>query len=187
VPSVPPPLRPAGVGEDQGRWLCIPGLKGKRVDVVINGEMDDARSDLQRQSKNKSGHIEVPKRGFKEDQLKTPVAVFLDGLNRRQVKIAPRWLLPMRSVNFPPHDYDTVSIARKVGRVVVIGPDAFGGENRKGEYGLTTPPTRGHLVDVTYVRQPGERVAQTDSYSVESLCRSYNKDTESTKATNFFP
>ncbi|KAJ7448307.1 hypothetical protein B0H11DRAFT_1929239 [Mycena galericulata] len=55
----PPPRASASLGEDGGRWLCIPGLVGKRVDVVLMLKMSGRSSGIQIEYAGHSGFIEL--------------------------------------------------------------------------------------------------------------------------------
>ncbi|KAJ7037128.1 hypothetical protein C8F04DRAFT_1180845 [Mycena alexandri] len=173
------------IGEDEGRWLCIPRLQGKRVDVRVRMKTAGKRvSGAQVAAAGKSGFIELS-HALTESALNTPMAVRVGELGKR-VQIEPRWLIPVRTTLNPPWNNVDASIAKARERVVIIGPDETGERDREGEYAETCPNTE-QMGNVVWVRF--ERVEGADGewrkYPVESLCRSLNEDGTFTRKSRF--
>ncbi|KAJ7472097.1 hypothetical protein FB451DRAFT_1399385 [Mycena latifolia] len=162
----PPPARE--IGDDGGSWLCIPRLKGKRVDVKVMNKTRGRVSAVQSQAVGNHGYIE-PVDALTESQLNTPIAVYVyfkDRQKEKKVMLEPRWLTPMRQTLCPPHMEADVSIVERRGRVVIIGPSDSGDRSRMGEYGETIPESS---ADAVWVRLEG-RSEPTARFPVQSLC-----------------
>ncbi|KAJ7441860.1 hypothetical protein FB451DRAFT_1414409 [Mycena latifolia] len=180
-PVEPPPARE--IGDDDGRWLCIPRLKDKRVDVKVMNKTRGRVSAVQSQAMGNHGYIELVD-ALTESQLNTPIPVYVyfkDRQKEKKVMLEPRWLTPMRQTLCPPHMMADVSIVERRGRVVIIGPSDSGDRSRMGEYGETIPESSS---DAVWVRLEG-RNETTAHFPVQSLCRLQNVDTGRTKATRF--
>ncbi|KAJ7086577.1 hypothetical protein C8R44DRAFT_752594 [Mycena epipterygia] len=129
------PAPPPVLGRDGGRWLCIPRLKGKRVDVRVLPITMGRVSGRQASAEGKYAFIEVDEE-ITAATLNNTIPVRI-GEHGTIVKIAPRWLEPLRTTGWPPQVLPDVSIAIWPCRVVVIGRDHVGGTEHLGEYGWT--------------------------------------------------
>ncbi|KAJ7103279.1 hypothetical protein B0H15DRAFT_204781 [Mycena belliarum] len=183
----PPPAGAPEIGNDGGCWLCLPKLKGKRVDVLVLKKQRGRVTGIQADSAGKWGYIEL-RDALTEGQLNNPITVRMGHAGRR-VRLAPHWLVPMRTTICPPITMVNVSIAQWCGRVVIIGPSVTGNKARMGEYAQTVPQVGEDIVWVQFERAPGESArseAAGDFYNVQSLCRAQNQDGVDTKATRFY-
>lgn len=116
----PPPV----IGRDGGQWLCVPKLKGKRVDVRVLPMTQGRISQRAMDAVGKYAFI-VLKEEITEATVNKGMQVHVD-VYGTIVKIAPRWLEPLRTtLSLPDVTYD-VSIALRPCRVVIIGPDRTG-------------------------------------------------------------
>ncbi|KAJ7027984.1 hypothetical protein C8F04DRAFT_1399180 [Mycena alexandri] len=173
------------IGEDEGRWLCIPGLQGKRVDVLVRMKTAGKRvSGAQVAAAGQLGFIELSQ-ALTESSLNTPMSVRV-GEFAKKVQIEPRWLLPVRTTLNPPWNNVDTSIVKTRERVVIIGPDETGERDREGDYAETCPNTEqmGNVVWVRFERLEGVD-GQWRKYPVESLCRSLNQDGTFTRKSRF--
>ncbi|KAJ7069992.1 hypothetical protein C8F01DRAFT_1114897 [Mycena amicta] len=184
APHLPPLSNVPVIGNDEGRWLCIPKLEGKRVDVVILPIRHGRVTNVQAEAVGRSGFIELDQ-PLTEASLKVPVNVYVDGLQKR-IRLAPKWLAPMRSAMHQPiQPSQDVSIAHAAkGRVVIIGPDVRGSRSQLGEYASIIGGT-GDVVLVQFEREWYEQVSQAH-FHVQSVCRSTNVDGKQSKATRFY-
>lgn len=178
----PPP--PPPIGKDGGRWMCIPKLKGKRVDVIVLQKTAGRVTARQANAEGQSGYIELME-GMTEELLDTPIVVRLGDQGKR-IRIAPRWLAPMRATRCPPVCMTDVSISSWKGRVVVIGPDTAGKTEHIGEYGWTAPTATPEMTWVKFARESRDHVEMQSFFHVESLCRAFNIAGVDTKPTPFF-
>ncbi|KAJ7134389.1 hypothetical protein C8R44DRAFT_770372 [Mycena epipterygia] len=181
LPRPPPPSR---IGYDGGRWLCIPKLKGKRVDVVVLQKTAGRITPRQADAEGYAGYIELDE-AMTEDSLNTPIIVRLGDWGKR-VRLEPRWLAPMRRTRCPPLCMTDLPISGWKGRVVVIGPDSVGRTDHMGEYGWTAPLANPDMTWVKFARDHRDQVQLEGYYHVESLCRAYNTAGVNTTATVFF-
>ncbi|KAF7299217.1 hypothetical protein MIND_00870400 [Mycena indigotica] len=173
------------IGNDEGRWLCIPTLSGKRIDVIIMPIRHGRVTNVQADAVGRSGFIELDQ-PLTEALLKVPINVYVDGLQKR-IRLAPKWLAPMRSaLPQPVQPTQDVSIAQAAkGRVVIIGPDVRGSVSQLGQYANITGAGPGDVVLVQFEREWFEPVSQAQ-FHLQSLCRSTNLDGKQTKATRFY-
>ncbi|KAJ7033479.1 hypothetical protein C8F04DRAFT_1396093 [Mycena alexandri] len=173
------------IGEDNGRWLCIPRLQGKRVDVRVRLKTAGKRvSGAQVAAAGQSGFIELS-HALTESALNTPMSVRVGEFGKK-VQIEPRWLIPVRTTLNPPWNNADASIVTARERVVIIGPDEAGERDREGDYAETCPNTEqtGNVVWVRFERVEGVD-GEWRKYPVESLCRSLNQDGTFTRKSRF--
>ncbi|KAJ7454004.1 hypothetical protein B0H11DRAFT_2245128 [Mycena galericulata] len=184
----PPPRASASLGEDGGRWLCIPGLVGKRVDVVLMLKMSGRSSGIQIEYAGHSGFIEleepITEAWLARARHMKSVTVRI-GPQCKIIKIEPKWLKPCRTTRHPPQVMEDVPITQCRGRVVIIGPDIDGDERHKGEYGETFPGNEDDRVLVSFARSSVQDPPQSAVYHILSLCRAYNADAVRTQRTIF--
>ncbi|KAJ6476590.1 hypothetical protein DFH09DRAFT_1108807, partial [Mycena vulgaris] len=174
--------------DDGGMWLCIPRLKGKRVDVRVLKKTSGRVTGFQAGAAGQSGYIEIEE-ALTEAQLNNPITVRV-GEAAKRIRLEPRWLAPMRRTLCPLLTLVDGSIAHSRGRVVIIGPSNTGGRDRMGDYGETIPErpeSAGELVWVRFPRGEGQSDpnGRMACFPVGSLCRAYNQDGVLTKATRF--
>ncbi|KAJ6492657.1 hypothetical protein DFH09DRAFT_1104665 [Mycena vulgaris] len=174
--------------DDGGVWLCIPRLKGKRVDVRVLKKTSGRVTGFQAGAAGQSGYIEIEE-ALTEAQLNNPITVRV-GEAAKRIRLEPRWLAPMRRTLCPPLTLVDGSIAHSRGRVVIIGPSNTGGRDRMGDYGETIPERPESAGELVWVRFPrGEGQSDPNGgmacFPVGSLCRAYNQDGVLTKATRF--
>ncbi|KAJ7167558.1 hypothetical protein C8R46DRAFT_1093399 [Mycena filopes] len=171
------------IGEDQGRWLCIPGLRGKRVEVRVMQKLAGKRvSGAQAAAVGKAGYIEL-KEALTEDKLNKPISVRIKQMTR-PLQIEPRWLAPIRTM-MTPLSTMPASIANARGGVVVIGPDSLGAKDHLGDYGQTCPNSEEDCEDMVWVEFEGAGgvAGARRHYPLDSLCRSGNGEGTVTKRT----
>ncbi|KAJ7127761.1 hypothetical protein C8R44DRAFT_733187 [Mycena epipterygia] len=177
--AVPRPPPPPVLGRDGGRWLCIPRLKGKRVDVRVLPITMGRVSGRQASAEGKYAFIEVDEE-ITAATLNNTIPVRI-GEHGTIVKIAPRWLEPLRTTGWPPQVLPDVSIAIWPCRVVVIGRDHVGGTEHLGEYGWTrrgdapdmvsnakVPIWQGLLRELTFIR--AEEAKGHGGWGTEGWC-----------------
>ncbi|KAJ7300457.1 hypothetical protein DFH08DRAFT_999775 [Mycena albidolilacea] len=158
-------------GELDGRWLCIPGLAHKRVDVVLK---DIARSENRyfRPKKRilscegRAGYLALDEPFRQEDLDKKTIRVWAVGPNGTSHPVRGPCIRPIR------HMGDGAPISQVVTRVVVIGCDAAGDVSRLGCYGEARPHD-GQVSDVKF------EDLGTGLFHLSSLCRSLNVETQS--------
>ncbi|KAJ6581594.1 hypothetical protein B0H19DRAFT_1061128 [Mycena capillaripes] len=68
------PQQPAALGNDEGRWLCIAGLRLKRVDVRVLMKIEGQVMGAHQAAAGQSGYIELEK-DLTEDELNKPITV----------------------------------------------------------------------------------------------------------------
>ncbi|KAF7297773.1 hypothetical protein MKEN_01401000 [Mycena kentingensis (nom. inval.)] len=180
----------SAIGNDEGRWLCIPKLAGKRVDVIVLPIRHGRITNVQAEAVGRSGFIEIEAgRPLLDTALKAPLNVYVDGLQKR-IRLSPKWLAPMRSALQLPVDVnqEDISIAQSgKGRVVIVGPDVRGSVQWLGEYANIVSIGQGpmEVVLVQFPREWWEPISQA-YFPLQSLCRSTNLDGKQTKATRFY-
>ncbi|KAF7291718.1 hypothetical protein HMN09_01263400 [Mycena chlorophos] len=183
--SPPPAVATGPIGNDEGKWLCIPKLAGKRIDVVIMPIRHGRVTNVQADAVHRSGFIEL-EYPLNEASLKVPLNVYVDGLQKR-IRLAPKWLAPMRSaltLPIPPNKDVSIAQAAK-GRVVIIGEDVRGNRSQLGEYANIVSGGANDVVLVQFEREWYDPVVQA-YYHLQSLCRATNVDGKQTKATRFY-
>ncbi|KAJ6534058.1 hypothetical protein DFH09DRAFT_1092218 [Mycena vulgaris] len=110
-------------GELDGRWLLMPGLVGKRVDVDIRGLLgftgtrDIPRLSLTLVSCEGSRGTLLLTEGQTEVSLRKSVTVYHVGPKRRPLGFPASCIKPART------DTDGVDILTRIQRVVVLGPN----------------------------------------------------------------
>jgi hypothetical protein len=119
-------------GEDNGEWMCVPGLNGKRFDVQVLGitGVKERTSATLLALEGRFGHILATapiELGVKK--------VEVCGVGKAGTKHAvyAQCIKPRRN------DEIGQSLTEISERVVVIGPDMGGGTTFLGCYGLTQP------------------------------------------------
>lgn len=156
-------------GELDGRWLCIPGLAQKRVDVVLK---DIARSENRYfrpkkrilGCKGRAGYLALDEPFCQEDLDKKTIRVWAVGPNRTNHPVRGTCIRPIR------HMGDGAPISQVVTRVVVIGCDTAGDVSRLGCYGEARPHD-GQVSDVKF------EDLGSGLFHLSSLCRSLNVET----------
>ncbi|KAJ7434010.1 hypothetical protein B0H11DRAFT_1938925 [Mycena galericulata] len=140
------------LGEDTGEWMCIPALKGKRVDVVLEGVNSVAlqthrifkTSPKIRALEGKVGYFLLVNAVDPKSIDKKKVQVYGLGVPHG---IAPMCIKPRRF-----SDDGTTRIDAFKERVVIVGPDIQGDIVAKGCYAQTRPHTEhthsGGIVEV---------------------------------------
>ncbi|KAJ7720055.1 hypothetical protein B0H16DRAFT_1794024 [Mycena metata] len=164
----------APIGEDEGRWLCIPGLAGKRVDVRVRLKTAGSRvTDRQISTAGQLGFIELRDCPTGKCTEQDDAGVSRAAGNGKADRAAMA-------------DAVDVSIAKVQGRVVIIGPDVDGKREHAGDYAETWPntPDMGNTVWVRFERVEGAKV-EWRKYPVESLCRALNEDGAFTHKSRF--
>ncbi|KAJ7469267.1 hypothetical protein B0H11DRAFT_1920502 [Mycena galericulata] len=138
--------------EDTGEWMCIPALKGKRVDVVLEGVNSVAlqthrifkTSPKIRALEGKVGYFLLVNAVDPKSIDKKKVQVYGLGVPHG---IAPMCIKPRRF-----SDDGTTRIDAFKERVVIVGPDIQGDIVAKGCYAQTRPHTEhthsGGIVEV---------------------------------------
>ncbi|KAJ6471854.1 hypothetical protein DFH09DRAFT_1344079 [Mycena vulgaris] len=126
-------------GELDGRWLLMPGLVGKRADVVIQGLHGfKGTRDIPRLSntlvacEGSRGTLLLTE-GQTESSLRKSVTVYHVGPKRRPLGFPASCIKPARA------DTDGVDILTRIQRVVVLGPDVTEDTSLVGEYAQTQP------------------------------------------------
>ncbi|KAJ7938105.1 hypothetical protein B0H13DRAFT_2302204 [Mycena leptocephala] len=185
---LPAPFVP-GVDEAGGKWLCLPFLVGKRVDVKVLPRTGKQTSKRQLQAAGGVSFIELHS-VLKPDDLKNRKTLAVSmGQYGEVVKIEPKWLVPARTTRHLPQVVEDICISRSCSRVIILGPDVMGDVSHIGEYGLTRGsaigPDTGGFVNVLFVREDVRSPTTESVYHVNSLCRSFNVDGKATKATMF--
>ncbi|KAJ7121380.1 hypothetical protein C8R44DRAFT_736181 [Mycena epipterygia] len=184
LPCTPPPA--PKICEAEGRWLCIPQLVQKRVDVVVGEKTAGRITQVQKNAKGKFGYIEV-ETTLTPTSLKKPITVRLGEYGTR-VQIESRWLKPMRRTFHPPQVLINTCISELGGRVVVIGPDATGAHHCLGNYAEICAGACTLGPGYVRVRFPRDTPLFPEifaDYPIDSLCRSFNADGVLTQATTF--
>ncbi|KAF7372121.1 hypothetical protein MVEN_00070900 [Mycena venus] len=154
------------VSELDGRWLCLPGLLNKRVDVILK---DIVRSENRyfRPGKRilgcegRSGYLALGQPFPKEDLDKKMIRVWAVGPNGTNHPVRGPCIRPMR------HMADGTPINQVVTRVVIIGPDTVGDVSKLGCYGEARP----HNAQVSAVKFANSGLGY---FHLSSLCRSLN-------------
>lgn len=177
-------------GEDGGRWLQIPNLVGKRLDVVVMPKTRGRPSFIQMASADQIGYIEIQEPiteawlSASPDKMKT-VTVRI-GQGCKKVKLQPCWLKPCRTTEHPPQVVAKgIPITQCMVRVVIIGPDIDGDNAHRGEYGMTWPGTDPGQVLVSFQRRCVKDPEHSATYRIDSLCRALNADGVTTTRTIF--
>ncbi|KAJ7811760.1 hypothetical protein B0H13DRAFT_2383690 [Mycena leptocephala] len=140
TPSPPPSNEPLWAaipetplaGEDNGEWMCVPGLNGKRFDVQVVGitSVKERVSNTLQKLEGRFGHI-------------LATAVIDLGAKKVEVcgvgKSGTKHAVHVQCIK-PRRQNDSGWLITEVSeRVVVIGPDMAGGTTMMGCYGLTQP------------------------------------------------
>ncbi|KAF8180491.1 hypothetical protein K438DRAFT_1768399 [Mycena galopus ATCC 62051] len=153
-------------GELDGRWLCLPGLVNKRVDVVLK----DIASSENRYFRPKKriltcegrvGYLALDEPFHEEDLNKKMIRVWAVGPNGTNHPVRGPCIRPMRQME------DGTPIHRVVSRVVIIGPDTAGNISKLGCYGECAP----HNDQVAAVKFQN---SEWYFFPSSSLCRSLN-------------
>ncbi|KAJ7854892.1 hypothetical protein B0H13DRAFT_2358201 [Mycena leptocephala] len=162
--------RPPLPGEDDGGWMCIPGLSGKRFDVQVVGitGVKERTSPTLLALEGRHGHIlaNAPiQRGTKK------LDVCGVGKSGTKHAVYAQCIKPRRK------DDDGRSLTEISQRVVVIGPDMGEGTSFEGCYGLTQPEVP-HFYDsgvvCVKVELPVEKTFETAFFAATSLCMAKN-------------
>ncbi|KAJ7627750.1 hypothetical protein DFH06DRAFT_1338922 [Mycena polygramma] len=176
---LPPQPGLIGDGSDGGRWLCIPELKGKRVDVGVL-EKKGQHTETHAAAVGKCSYVELEE--ALTPQMMNKRITIRAGDKAKKLRLEPRWLVPWRML--PPVKGRAVSIVDGRGRVVIIGPDHLGNTEFLGKYGLTGASGGPGWVWVKFERAK-DTAGMQSLFHEQSLCRSYNDDGVWTKATVF--
>ncbi|KAJ7891127.1 hypothetical protein B0H13DRAFT_1887299 [Mycena leptocephala] len=128
----PAPKTPPCVGEDNGEWMCVPGLNGKHFDVQVVGitGVKERVSSMLQKLEGRFGHILAT---AAIDLGAKKVEVCGVGKSGTKHAVHVQCIKPRRKNN------SGRLITEVAERVVVIGPDMAGGTTLMGCYGLTQP------------------------------------------------
>jgi len=175
------------LGETDGRWLCIPGLARKRVDVKVEGvvDLDDRKfrtSATIRALEGRTGYLLLEKAVLERSLDSQKIDVYAVGKNGTKHGVAPKCIRPVRQTD------SGTPLTEVLVRVVIIGPDVDGVAEMLGRY-AQTEPERPHDKgrDVVYVRLETQRLHEPDEFRLfhrNSLCRATNT-TVSTQECDF--
>ncbi|KAJ7206001.1 hypothetical protein GGX14DRAFT_397278 [Mycena pura] len=143
-PSTPvnvPDTAPALVGETDRRWLCIPGLARKCVDVKIEGiaDLNDRKfrtSATIRALEGRTGYLLLEKAILERSLDSQKIDVYAVGKNGTKHGLAPKCLRPVRQTD------SGTPITQVLVRVIIIGPDLDGDAEMLGCYTQTEPERR---------------------------------------------
>ncbi|KAJ7194704.1 hypothetical protein GGX14DRAFT_404492 [Mycena pura] len=186
VPVNVPDTAPALFGETDGRWLCIPGLARKRVDVKVEGvaDLNDRKfrtSATIRALEGRTGYLLLEKPVLERSLDSQKIDVYAVGKNGSKHGLAPKCIRPVRQTD------SGTPITQVLVRVVIIGPDLDGDAGMLGRY-AQTEPERPHDKgrDVVYVRLDTRLhdPAEFRLFHRNSLCRATNT-TVSIQQTDF--
>ncbi|KAF8134068.1 hypothetical protein K438DRAFT_1787365 [Mycena galopus ATCC 62051] len=177
------------VGDTDGRWLALPGLANKRVDIRIEGVERTAypkhASVKARQCEGRDGTL------YPFSKPLHPANFHKSGVKVKLDKSGGTANIPADAIRPQRFIFPGVSIAEKEGRVVIIGPDVEGSHLHTGDYALVQPglpdPDFPDIVEVKFTRHAGPPF--TGCFHVGALCRSTNIETKigemALAATNF--
>ena len=175
------------LGETDGRWLCIPGLARKHVDVKVEGVvgLDDRKfrtSATIRALEGRTGYLLLEKAVLERSLDSQKIDVYAVGKNGTKHGVAPKCIRPVRQTD------SGTPLTEVLVRVVIIGPDVDGVAEMLGRY-AQTEPERPHDKgrDVVYVRLETQRLHEPDEFRLfhrNSLCRATNT-TVSTQECDF--
>ncbi|KAK7008192.1 hypothetical protein R3P38DRAFT_3210902 [Favolaschia claudopus] len=136
-------LEPKLDGEEDGEWLCIPGLAMKRLDVIVVGVADvEALRPKVRELEGKRGYIlveqDIPSRGPKKRELKKiqkadKIDVYGATLCGVKHPLERKYVRPCRTAE------DGRLLNELVERVVVVGGDVNQDLSKRGCYGFISP------------------------------------------------
>ncbi|KAJ7820143.1 hypothetical protein B0H13DRAFT_2378001 [Mycena leptocephala] len=165
--SIPQPPLP---GEDDGGWMCIPSLGGKRFDVQVVGitGVKERTSATLLALEGRHGHI-LANAPIQPGTKKLDVC----GVGKTGTKHAVyvQCIKPRRK------DDNGRSLSEISERVVVIGPDMGEGTLFEGCYGLTQPEVP-HFYDsgivCVKVELPVSQTFDTAFFATTSLCMAKN-------------
>ncbi|KAJ7085327.1 hypothetical protein C8R44DRAFT_752926 [Mycena epipterygia] len=164
----PPPTLP---GEDNGEWLCLHALAGKRVDVQIQGIEGLAdhkaggfkNSESLRKLEGRTGYL----------LLGEPVTPGMVGIKKLRVFAC---IKPFRGLQGMP-------LTRFKSRVVIIGADIMGNSSFKGLYGETQPPDHDDGAQTVRVRFHHRVESSVPTFPLLSLCQARNELIEAAHGT----
>ncbi|KAJ7501866.1 hypothetical protein B0H11DRAFT_2224228 [Mycena galericulata] len=171
------------LGEDTGEWMCIPALKGKRVDVVLEG-VDSVALQTHRIFKTSA---KIRALEGKAGYLLLADAIDPKSLDKKKVQVfgfsVPHGIGPMC---IKPRRFDDDGATRIDAfkeRVVIVGPDILGDIVAKGCYAQTRP-------HVEHTHGSGIVEVELESgalkfYHYSSLCMARNIHIDTTD--NAFP
>ncbi|KAJ7142575.1 hypothetical protein C8R44DRAFT_725915 [Mycena epipterygia] len=169
----PPPTLP---GEDNGEWLCVHALAGKRVDVQIQGieGLTDHKaggfknSESLRKLEGRTGYLLLAEPvtpgmvGIKK------LRVFAVGKNMTAHNVPAHCIKPFRGLQGMP-------LTRFKSRVVIIGVDIMGNSLFKGLYGETQPPDHDDGAQTVRVRFHHRVESSVPTFPLLSLCQAQNE------------
>ncbi|KAJ6574165.1 hypothetical protein B0H19DRAFT_1123859 [Mycena capillaripes] len=153
-------------GELDGRWLCLPGLVQKRVDVVLKDIVLSENRNFRPGKRilsceGRAGYLALDQAFRVEDIDKKMIRVWAVGPNGTNHPVRGPCIRPMRQMG------DGTPIDRVVTRVVIIGPDTGGDVGKLGCYGEARP--HNDQVSVVKFQNSG-----SGFFHLSSLCRSLN-------------
>ncbi|KAJ7444055.1 hypothetical protein B0H11DRAFT_1931229 [Mycena galericulata] len=183
APSKSPVLAVPRPREDTGEWMCIPALKGKRVDVVLEG-VNSVALETHRIFKTSA---KIRALEGKAAYLLLADAIDPKSLDKKKVQVfgfsVPHGIGPMCIKPRRFSDDGTTRIDTFKERVVIVGPDIQGDIVAKGCYAQTRPHTEhthgGGIVEVEL------ESGSLKLYHYSSLCMARNIHIDTTD--NAFP
>ncbi|KAJ7431133.1 hypothetical protein B0H11DRAFT_1942027 [Mycena galericulata] len=130
------------LGEDTGEWMCIPALRGKHMDIVVEGVKSAA---LQTHRYFKTSPT-IQRLEGKPGYLLLTDAVDPQSIDKKKVKVfgfsVPHGIGPVCIKPRRFSDDGTMRIDAFKERVVIVGPDIEGDIVAKGCYAQTRPYTQ---------------------------------------------
>ncbi|KAF7371738.1 hypothetical protein MVEN_00030300 [Mycena venus] len=125
-------------GELDGRWLCLPGLAHKRVDVILKDIVGSENRYFRPKKRilgceGRSGYLALDLPFREEDLNQKTIRVWAVGPNGTNHPVRGPCIRPMRYMA------DGTPINQVVTRVVIIGPDIAGDVSQLGCYGEARP------------------------------------------------
>ncbi|KAJ7677304.1 hypothetical protein B0H17DRAFT_1139668 [Mycena rosella] len=143
-------------GKADGRWLCIPGLVSKRIDVIVQGigRIVPTRhwkpSPLLMGLDNKIGYLLLDQPILPDTLESRKITVYAVGKNHMKHDVPRQYIKPLRD------DGAGTKITMQRQRVVVLGRDMGGGTSAVGKYAETCPDiSHPHEEDVVAVMVEG--------------------------------
>jgi hypothetical protein len=167
-------------GDEDGSWLALAELRGKRIDVVLDTmtySAAEAKKWAERNTQNNGvdGWVTLDGSSFtKGKKLKVRTSPVGHPLNVPPANLRPARTMKQRSLND-----STASIADESTRVIVIGADLEGSTVNRGRYARTLPgapqaPAAG-LVKVQFEMLALGVDGGHGWFPLHSLCRALNK------------
>ncbi|KAK6967061.1 hypothetical protein R3P38DRAFT_3244748 [Favolaschia claudopus] len=170
-------LKPKLDGEEDGEWLCIPGLAMKRLDVIVVGVAEvETLAQKVRELEGKRGYIlveeDIPSRGPKKRVLKKikkadKIDVYGATVGGLKHPLERKYVRPCRTAD------DGRLLTEVMERVVVVGADVNHDVGQRGCYGFTAPHI-GHLHGFEVVAVDFGQ-GRHEFFHISSLCWAKNQ------------